>query len=36
MSDIHRENICHRDIKLDNLLLTEDFELKITDFGYFL
>lgn len=34
MRDIHRENIAHRDIKLDNLLLTKNFELKIADFGW--
>eukprot|EP00639_Heterosigma_akashiwo_P007394 CAMPEP_0194560306 /NCGR_PEP_ID=MMETSP0292-20121207/1531_1 /TAXON_ID=39354 /ORGANISM="Heterosigma akashiwo, Strain CCMP2393" /LENGTH=287 /DNA_ID=CAMNT_0039408443 /DNA_START=152 /DNA_END=1011 /DNA_ORIENTATION=+ len=30
---IHRAGMCHRDIKLENLLLDEFFNLKIADFG---
>jgi serine/threonine protein kinase len=29
---LHSQNVYHLDIKLDNLLVSEDFQLKITDF----
>jgi len=31
---LHNKGITHNDIKLDNLLLGEDFELKIADFDF--
>ena len=31
---IHRKGIAHRDIKLENILLTKNNEIKIIDFGF--
>lgn len=31
---LHKNNICHRDIKIDNLLLDENFNLKFSDFEF--
>ena len=31
---IHNLGICHRDLKLENILLTDKFSPKIADFGF--
>jgi len=33
ISHIHRLGVAHRDIKLDNILITSDDDAKLTDFG---
>ena len=34
MDYIHKHNIAHRDIKLENILLKSNYEIKIIDFGF--
>ena len=34
MNYIHKKNIAHRDIKLENILMTKNYEIKIIDFGF--
>jgi BR serine/threonine kinase len=34
LESIHQRGIVHRDIKLENMLLDEDYKLKMCDFGF--
>ena len=34
MNYLHQKNISHRDIKMENILIKDDYEVKIIDFGF--
>ncbi len=34
VKDLHKIGICHRDLKLDNFLFDENFNIKLSDFGF--
>ena len=34
MNYIHKRNMAHRDIKLENILINKNYEVKIIDFGF--
>ena len=34
LSFMHNQDIVHRDLKLENVLLTSDFGIKLADFGF--
>lgn len=34
IQDMHNQNIVHRDIKLENILINDDMSIKFADFGF--
>jgi len=34
LSYINKRGYCHRDIKLENLMVNQEFKLKVIDFGF--
>ena len=33
VAEIHKAQVCHRDLKLENIVLNADFKIQIIDFG---